>query len=47
MLFGEQGLHGFLRWLGELFSIKTPELRRVPIVAGMYGTTIAKEKEAQ
>ena len=47
MLFGEQGLHGFLCWLGDLFSIKTPELKRVPIVAGMYGTTIANEKEAQ
>jgi hypothetical protein len=47
MLFGEQGLHGFLCWLGELFSIKTPELKRVTIVAAMYGTCIANEKEAQ
>jgi hypothetical protein len=47
MLFGEQGLHGFLCWLGELFSIKTPELKRVPIVAAMYGTNTANEKEAQ
>jgi hypothetical protein len=47
MLFGEQGLHGFLCWLGELFSIKTPELKKVPIVAAMYGTTTANEKEAQ
>ena len=47
MLFGEQGLHGFLCWLGELFSIKTPELKRVPIVAAAYGTFIANEKEAQ
>jgi hypothetical protein len=47
MLFGEQGLHGFLCWLGDEFSIKTPELKRVPIVGAMYGTSIANEKEAQ
>src|SRR4029077_9124512 len=47
MLFGEQGLHGFLCWLGEIFSIKTPELKRVTIVAAMYGTFIANEREAQ
>jgi hypothetical protein len=44
--FGEPGLHGFIRWVGELFTIKTPELRRQTIVAGMYGTFTKNEAEA-
>ena len=47
VLFGEQALHGFLCWLGELFSIKTPELKRMTVVAAMYGTFTKNEKEAQ
>src|SRR5512133_2945002 len=35
--FGEPSLHRFIRWVGELFSVKTPELRRQTIVAAMYG----------
>lgn len=45
--FGEPGLHGFIRWVGELLSIKTPELRRQTIVAAMYGTLVKNEKEAR
>jgi len=45
--FGEPGLHGFIRWVGELLSIKTPELRRQTIVAAMYGTWIKNEREAR
>ena len=37
-LFGETGLHGFVRWVGELITIKTPELKRPTIVAAMFGT---------
>jgi hypothetical protein len=47
VLFGEQALHGFLCWLGELFSIKTPELKRMTVVAAMYGTFTKNEKETQ
>jgi hypothetical protein len=46
-LFGEAGLHGFIRWLGDLFSVKTPELRRTTIVGAMYGTFTANEDEAR
>src|SRR5262249_36725720 len=45
--FGEPGLHGFIRWVGELFTIKTPELRRQTIVAAMYGTFTKNEPEAR
>jgi len=45
--FGEPGLHGFIRWVGELFTIKTPELRRPTIVAAMYGTFMKNEAEAR
>ena len=45
--FGEPGLHGFIRWVGELFTIKTPELRRQTIVAAMYGTFVKNEAEAR
>lgn len=37
-LFGDIDLHAFIKWLGDLMSIKTPELKRVPIIAAMYGT---------
>jgi hypothetical protein len=46
-LFGEPGLHPFLLWLGEVISIKTPELRLTPVVAGMYATFIASESNAR
>ena len=44
---GEPGLHEFIRWVGELFSVKTPELRRQTIVAAMYGTWVKNEREAR
>ena len=45
--FGEPGLLEFIRWVGELFSVKTPELRRQTIVAAMYGTWVKNEREAR
>ena len=45
--FGKTGLHGFIRWVGEVFSIKTPELRRNTIVAAMYATFDKNEVEAR
>lgn len=47
VMFNEPGLHPFLLWMGELFSIKTPELRRPPIAAAMYATFIKNETEAR
>ena len=38
--FNETGLHEFLLWINEVYSIKTPELRRAQIAAAMYATFI-------
>ena len=46
-LFGKTGPHDFIKWVGEMFSIKTPELRRQTIVAAMYGTFEKNEAEAR
>ena len=46
-LFAETGLHGFVRWIGELITIKTPELKRPTIVAAMFGTFSKNENEAR
>jgi hypothetical protein len=46
-LFGKTQLHPFIRWVGEVFSIKTPELRRQTIVAAMYGTFERNEDQAR
>lgn len=46
-LFNEPGLHSFLLWLNELFSIKTPELKKVQVVAAMYATFIKNAEEAK
>ena len=43
-LFGKTGLHGFIRWVGEVFSIKTPELRRNTSVAAMYVRHLRQER---
>jgi hypothetical protein len=42
------GQHSFIRWVGEdIFTIKTPELKRRTIVAAMYGTFEKNESEAR
>ena len=46
-LFGDESLHSFVRWIGDVFSVKTPELRRMTIVAAMYGTFEVNETEAR
>ena len=46
-LFGKTSLHSFIKWIGEVFSVKTPELRRTTIVAAMYGTFDKNEAEAR
>jgi hypothetical protein len=46
-IFGETGLHSFIVWLGDVFTIKTPELRRASIVSAMYHTFITNELAAK
>lgn len=46
-LFSETGLHSFIRWMGELFTVKTPEMKRQTVVSAIYGTFIANETEAK
>lgn len=46
-LFHNEHLHPYLAWLNDLFSIKTPELKRVPVVAAMYGTFLKNGEEAR
>jgi hypothetical protein len=46
-LFGKRSLHSFIKFVGEVFSVKTPELRRQTIVAAMYGTFEKNEAEAR
>jgi hypothetical protein len=45
--FQTRALHPFLLWLGELFSIKTPELKRMQFVAAMFATFSANQGEAR
>lgn len=45
--FSDTRYHPFLQWLGTVFSIKTPELKSIPVVAAMYGTHDANPKEAE
>jgi hypothetical protein len=46
-LFGDTRLHPFIGWVGDVFSIKTPELKRQTVVAAMFGTFEANEEEAK
>jgi hypothetical protein len=45
--FAYEGVHSFIQWIGEIFSIKTPEMKRLQVVSAMYATFIANEKEAR
>lgn len=42
--FGDQRVWPFIKWIGEIFSIKTPELKRPAVVGAMYATFISNEK---
>jgi hypothetical protein len=46
-LFSKAELHPFIKWVGDVFTVKTPELRRQTIVAAMYATYEKSETEAQ
>jgi hypothetical protein len=45
-LMGETGLHSFLRWLPEIFNIKTREMQVEAVLGAMYATYIASEHGA-
>jgi hypothetical protein len=40
-------LHAYIRWVGEVFSIKTPELKSEPIVGAMYATFDVNQTDAR
>jgi hypothetical protein len=46
-MFADASTHTFLRWLGEVFSIKTPEMKRVPVVSAMHKTFEINASEAR
>jgi hypothetical protein len=46
-MFGRKSLYDFLLWLNELFTIKTPELSPVQVVAAMYATFIKNTEQAK
>jgi hypothetical protein len=46
-MFNEAALHSFVIWLGETLSVKTPELKRPPIIAAMHATFEANAAEAR
>jgi hypothetical protein len=46
-MFGETGIHAYLRWLGEVLSSKTPEMARVPVAAAMFATLNASDSGAR
>jgi hypothetical protein len=46
-LFHEVILHDYIKWAGEIFSVKTPELRSRPVMGAMYASFLADEEEAR
>jgi hypothetical protein len=46
-LFSKEALYPIIKWIGEVFSIKTPELRKQGVIAAMYGTFEKNEAEAR
>ena len=46
-LFSKEKHYPFIHWIGDVFSVKTPELRRLTIVGAMHGTFLANEAEAR
>lgn len=46
-MLGEKELYGFIRWCTELFSSKTPELKKMHVVAAMFATYSANDEAAR
>src|SRR5262249_25475318 len=47
VLFREAPLHTFIRWVGEVLSSKTHELKKPHVAAAMHATFAANETEAR
>jgi hypothetical protein len=45
-LFADGRYHEFLKWTSGILSIKTPEMKRVPVLAAMYATYKTSKKDA-
>lgn len=46
-LLGKPLYYDFLRWLGGLLDMKTPELKKIEIIAAMYATDIVAESASR
>lgn len=46
-LMNEEDLHPYILWAGQLLDVKTPELKRVPVLAAMYGTFESESEQAR
>jgi hypothetical protein len=46
-LFSSGNLHDYIRWIGDLLDMKTPELESNTVVGAMYATHIANEEAAK
>jgi hypothetical protein len=46
-LFHEMALHPFFKWTAEVFSIKTPEMKRKGVIAAMFSSFAAHPDEAR
>lgn len=46
-LFNEAIHHPFIQWMGEIHTIKTPEMKSVPIAAAMFATFSVNKTEAR
>ncbi len=46
-LFHDIAQHDFIKWMGEVFSMKTPEMKRKGVVAAMYASFSAHPHEAR
>lgn len=45
--FADEGLHPYIKWLGQLHNSKTRELQTKPVTAAIYGTFEANEQAAR
>jgi hypothetical protein len=46
-LFRQPVHYDFLHWLGQLLDIKTPEFKRMEVIAAMYATDVANQPVAR
>jgi hypothetical protein len=46
-IFDDLRWHPFIKWMGELFSVKTPEMKLIPVAAAMFATYHVNEGQAR